>query len=152
MEEEIVEQVTEQPPPRPVGTFYLKFEDEAAFLAACEEAGLTWEEPVEWETVTETVISINELGEEETKEVEKKNPIKWTKHVIFHSHHHVLAPLPVLLRGEEYSFNEETGEVIVVKGPEIIPGYHANYSGVLPESFESAVLDPAPATPYMTFG
>jgi hypothetical protein len=122
MEEEIVEEVIEEQPPRPVGTFYLKFADEEAFLLACEEAGLIWED-------------------------EEGN-----KHVVFHSHHHALAPLPVLLRGEEYSFDEETGEVTVIKEPEIIPGFHANYSGVLPESFESAVLDPAPATPYMTFG
>lgn len=123
MEEEILleEEVIEQEP-RPVGTFYLKFKDEEAFLVACEEAGLTWED---------------EGG---------------NKQIIFYSHHHALAVIPTILKGEEYSIDQETGEVTVIKEPEIISGYHANYSGVLPLSFESAVLDPAPATPYMTFG
>lgn len=151
MEEEIVEEVIEEQPPRPVGTFYLKFENEEAFLLACEEAGLIWEEPIEWETVTETVTSINDLGEEETKEVEKKNPIKWNKHVIYYSHHHALDSIGIMCTPGVTQINEETGELEIIEEPVALQGFHVNYSGVLPLSFESALIE-RPTTPYRTFG
>lgn len=45
--EEVVEVPSE--PPRPVGSYYLRFSSEEEFLQAAEEAGFVLQNPTDWE-------------------------------------------------------------------------------------------------------
>ena len=76
MEENLLqqEQVSEeaQQPPRPVGTFYLRFQDEQSFLQAAEEAGFVFANPTEWEEKETQITEIGPDGQEEIV-VKKEN-------------------------------------------------------------------------------
>lgn len=144
-EEQASEEVVEQK----VGFFYLRFADEASFLACCEEAGFMREEVVEWETVTETVFLTNENGEEVQESVEKKVPKEIKKHLVTCSHGHFIDVIGSLSKGGSWQLNEQTGETEILEEPIVVEGYHVNYSGILPASFEVSLID-APSTPHRT--
>ena len=55
------------------------------------------------------------------------------------SHTHALDVVGVITRGGEW--DPENGEQLVA--PEVLPGWHINYIGELPEAWEEFVVEPA---------
>ena len=62
-----------------------------------------------------------------------------------YTHTHAIDVVGTITRGGEY--DPETGAVIVA--PTVLAGFHVNYSGVLPETWEEFVVEPA--APYRVF-
>ena len=62
-----------------------------------------------------------------------------------YTHDHAIDVVGEISRGGEY--DPETGAVIVA--PTVLPGFHVNYSGVLPEIWAEFVVEPA--APYRVF-
>ena len=62
-----------------------------------------------------------------------------------YTHTHAIDVVGTITRGGEY--DPETGAVIVA--PEVLVGFHVNYSGDLPESWAKFVVEPA--APYRVF-
>jgi hypothetical protein len=62
-----------------------------------------------------------------------------------YTHDRAIDVIGTISRGGEY--NPETGEVIVA--PEVLPGFHVNYSGDLPPGWEEFLVEPA--APYRVF-
>ena len=58
--------------------------------------------------------------------------------IITASHTHALDVIGTISRGGEY--DPETGEQLVA--PEVLPGWHINYIGELPEGWEEFVVTP----------
>ena len=57
---------------------------------------------------------------------------------ILASHHHALDIIGTITRGGEY--DPDTGEVIIP--PETLPGWHINFIGTLPESWNEYIVNP----------
>jgi len=62
-----------------------------------------------------------------------------------YTHDHAIDVVGTITRGGEY--NPETGEVIVA--PTVLDGFHVNFAGDLPETWEEFVV--APNNPYRVF-
>lgn len=62
-----------------------------------------------------------------------------------YTHDHAIDVVGTITRGGEY--DPETGDVIVA--PTVLPGFHVNYSGDLPEAWAEFVVEPA--APYRVF-
>jgi len=62
-----------------------------------------------------------------------------------YTHDRAIDVVGTITRGGEY--DPETGEVIVA--PTVLAGFHVNYSGVLPETWEEFLV--APEQPYRVF-
>lgn len=142
MEEEIVleEEVIEQEQ-RPVGSFYLRFTDKEHFEQACEEAGFVEHNPIEWKTIKKTIASEDPEGNWTEEEIEEQEPIAWEKIIIKNTFDYTIGDIGIIVEEGEWTFNEETGEVEQITEPLELSGYHINFSGVLPLSFESAVIE-----------
>jgi hypothetical protein len=65
--------------------------------------------------------------------------------VITASHQWAIDCIGTITRGGEY--DPETGAVIVA--PTVLPGWHVNYIGVLPETWAEFLVEPA--VPYRVF-
>ena len=143
MEEEILleEEVIEQEPPRPVGSYYLRFTDKEHFEKACEDAGFVQENPIEWKTIKKTIAHEDPEGNWIEEEREEQEPIAWEKIIIKETFHYTIGDIGVIVEEGEWTFNEETGEVEQITSPTELPGYHINFSGVLPLSFEEAIIE-----------
>ena len=61
-----------------------------------------------------------------------------------YTHDHAIDVVGVITRGGEY---DEEGAVIVA--PTVLPGFHVNYSGELPEGWDDYLV--TPAAPYRVF-
>ena len=61
-----------------------------------------------------------------------------------YTHDRAIDVVGPIARGGEY---DDEGAVIVA--PTVLPGFHVNYSGVLPEGWEEFVV--TPAAPYRVF-
>lgn len=146
--EETLETTQEQPQEevRPVGNFYLRFNSEEEFLSLCDQAGFMIEEVTEWETVTETVTTIDINGEEVQEEKESNVPKTIVKRLRQFDFGHSFDLVGKITKGGEYSYDEQTGESVEVTPPEEVPGYHVNYSGILPEQFDLFVIE-VPSSP-----
>jgi hypothetical protein len=66
-------------------------------------------------------------------------------HLMAYTLDHAIDVVGIIVQGGEYDF--ETGEQIVA--PEILPGFHVNFQGELPESWNEFLV--APANPYRVF-
>ena len=62
-----------------------------------------------------------------------------------YTHDHAIDVVGTITRGGEY--DPETGAVIVA--PTVLAGFHVNYSGDLPETWDEFVVEPA--APYRVF-
>ena len=62
-----------------------------------------------------------------------------------YTHGHAIDVVGKISRGGEY--DPETGEVIVA--PTVLDGWHVNFQGVLPETWDEFVVEPA--APYRVF-
>jgi len=62
-----------------------------------------------------------------------------------YTHGHAIDVVGTITRGGKY--DPETGDVIVA--PTVLDGWHVNFAGVLPESWEEFVV--TPADPYRVF-
>jgi hypothetical protein len=62
-----------------------------------------------------------------------------------YTHDHAIDVVGTITRGGEY--DPETGEVIVA--PEVLDGWHVNFQGTLPESWEEFLVEPV--APYRVF-
>jgi hypothetical protein len=62
-----------------------------------------------------------------------------------YTHGHAIDVVGTITRGGEY--DPETGDVIVA--PEVLDGWHVNFSGVLPEGWDEFLV--TPADPYRVF-
>ena len=62
-----------------------------------------------------------------------------------YTHTHAIDVVGTITRGGEY--DPETGAVIVA--PTVLAGFHVNYSGDLPETWDEFVVEPA--APYRVF-
>ena len=62
-----------------------------------------------------------------------------------YTHDRAIDVVGTITRGGEY--DPETGAVIVA--PTVLPGFHVNYSGVLPERWDDYLV--TPAAPYRVF-
>lgn len=143
MEEEILleEEVIEEQPPRPVGSYYLKFRDQEHYEKACEEAGFVQENPTEWKTIKKTIASEDPEGNWVEEEWEEREPIAWEKVIIKNTFDYTIGDIGTIWEEGEWSFNEETGEVEQITSPLELPGYHVNFTGPLPLSFEEAIIE-----------
>ena len=56
-----------------------------------------------------------------------------------YTHGHAIDVVGTITRGGEY--DPETGDVIVA--PTVLDGWHVNYQGVLPETWDEFVVEPA---------
>jgi len=65
--------------------------------------------------------------------------------LLAYTHDHAIDVIGTIVQGGEYG--PEMGEVIVA--PEVLPGWHVNYIGVLPAGWKAALVTPAP--PYRVF-
>ena len=65
--------------------------------------------------------------------------------LLAYTHDHAIDVIGTIAQGGEYG--PEMGEVIVA--PEVLPGWHVNYVGVLPADWEAALVTPVP--PYRVF-
>ena len=61
-----------------------------------------------------------------------------------YTHTHAIDVVGAIARGGEY---DDEGAVIVA--PTVLPGFHVNYSGELPEGWDEFVVEPA--APYRVF-
>ena len=61
-----------------------------------------------------------------------------------YTHDHAIDVVGVITRGGEY---DDEGAVIVA--PTVLPGFHVNYSGELPEGWDDYLV--TPAAPYRVF-
>ena len=130
-----------QEPPRPVGNFYLRFPDYTSFFNASDEAGLVREDVVKWETVT-VMETIQTPEGEETIEKEIQEPKTKEKNLISSSFGHSFDIIGKIVRVSG-SLEEASGSLETVT----LEGFHVNYSGILPLSFQSAHIE-IPANPY----
>ncbi len=130
-----------QEPPRPVGNFYLRFPDYTSFFNASDEAGLIREDVVEWETVTVTETIQTPQGEE-TIEREMQEPKTKEKNLISSSFGHSFDIIGTIVKVSG-SLEETSGSLETVT----LEGFHVNYSGILPPSFQPAHIE-IPANPY----
>lgn len=89
---------------------FLKFPDEATFLAKAEEAGLTY---------------TDEDG---------------NSHVSTGSHQYSLDIVGIIYTPGEYTFDEETDEITEVVAPVPHEGYHINMVGSVPKIFQEYVI------------
>ena len=62
-----------------------------------------------------------------------------------YTHDHAIDVVGTITRGGEY--DPETGDVIVA--PTVLDGWHVNFAGVLPESWEEFLVEPV--APYRVF-
>jgi len=142
MEEEIMEEeIMEEQPPRPVGSFYLRFPDYKSFFKACDEAGLVREDVTEWKTIT-VKETIQTPEGEETIEKEVQEPKKKEKNLISSSFGHTIGIIGQITKTTG-SVEEASGSLETIT----IDGFHVNYSGILPLSFEQARIE-IPKKPY----
>jgi hypothetical protein len=65
--------------------------------------------------------------------------------LVAYTHDRAIDVIGTITRGGEY--NPGTGEVIVA--PTVLPGFHVNYSGVLPTGWAEFLVEPA--APYRVF-
>jgi len=65
--------------------------------------------------------------------------------LVAYTHDRAIDVVGTITRGGEY--DPETGDVIVA--PEVLAGFHVNYSGVLPSGWEQFLV--APEQPYRVF-
>lgn len=100
---------------------FLKFPDEATFLAKAEEAGLTYTDDEE------------------------------NSHVSTGSHEYSLDIVGVIYNDDGvYETDPETADLTVISEPTTVDGYHINMVGDVPESFDEYIIDP-PNTPARIF-
>jgi hypothetical protein len=109
-------------PPVP-GPFF-RFTDEAAWLTAARAAGFMTDVPVYDDEGVQT-------GTEEK--------------LIAYTSKHAIDVVGTITEGGEWDM--ETGEELVA--PTVLPGYHVNYLGALPEGWEA--FEVKPTTPYRVF-
>ena len=98
-EEQTSEQVME---PRPIGCFYLRFDSEEQFLAACEEAGFIKEYPSEWD------VSVDEEG------VETRTPVAFEKIFTKECIDYNFDVIGTIWSQGAYEMDETTGEMVTV--------------------------------------
>ena len=65
--------------------------------------------------------------------------------LVAYTHTRAIDVVGTITRGGEY--DPETGDVIVA--PTVLPGFHVNYSGTLPDAWAEFVVEPA--VPYRVF-
>ena len=142
MEEEISleQEQVEQPPPRPVGTFYLRFQDEQSFLQAAEEAGFVFANPTEWEEKETQITEIGPDGQEEIVEKKENVPVAWEKVLQKDAFGYSIDVVGLITRGGQWETGSD-GEVVETEAPVTLEGWHVNYSGILPKSFEIALIE-----------
>lgn len=121
---------------------FLKFPDEATFLAKAEEAGLTYNSP--FEETSESFVPSDQDPSETSPEITKK------LYVSTGSHEYSLDVVGIIYTPGEYTFDEETGETTEVTAPVPHEGYHINMVGRVPEIFQEYVI-PRPNTPNRVF-
>lgn len=100
---------------------FLKFPDEATFLAKAEDAGLTY---------------TDEDG---------------NSHISTGSHQYSLDIVGVIYNDDGvYETDPETADLTVISEPTTVEGYHINMVGNVPESFKEYIIN-APNTPTRIF-
>lgn len=144
MEEEISleQEQVEQPPPRPVGTFYLRFQDEEEFLQAAEEAGFVKENVISWKTVVRTILEEDENGEWIETQAEEQVPDQKEKVLIKENFGYSIDVVGKIVKGGEWEWFEPDDRLVTIVEPVELEGWHINYSGILPKSFQNAWIDP----------
>lgn len=101
--------------------YFLKFPDKQTFFQKCQEAGFTQIHP---ETQEELIVE--------------------------GTHDYAIDEIGTIYEGGEVSINQETGEVTVISESIAISGWHVNYVGILPSSFQDYVIE-RPNTPHRVF-
>lgn len=101
--------------------YFLKFPDKNTFFQKCQEAGMTQIHP---DTGQELIVT--------------------------GTHDYALDEIGVIYEGGEVVIDPDTGEVTVISESVAVSGWHANYIGELPESFEQYVIE-KPNTPHRVF-
>lgn len=149
---DINEEVVEVPPepPRPVGTFYLRFSSEEEFLQAAEEAGFVKENVLTWKTIARTILEQDENDEWVETISEEQVPDEKEKVLVKQNYGYFIDVIGKITRGGEWEWFEPDDRLITIVEPVELEGWHVNYSGVLPKSFQNAWIDP-PNSPVRGF-
>ena len=102
---------------------FLKFPDEATFLAKAEEAGLTYTDD------------------------------EGNSYVSTGSHEYSLDVVGIIYTPAVEEYNEETQEHVIITPAVPHEGYHINMLGIVPENFQEYVLgkEDIPRTPHRIF-
>jgi hypothetical protein len=123
----------EMPVAPPSGPF-LRFPDEATWIAAATEAGF----------YTKPVRARNEDGTYAADDTSTPADEAWESTLIAYTHDRAIDVVGTITRGGEY---DEDGKVLVK--PTTLPGFHVNFAGTLPDGWDEFVV--TPAAPYRVF-
>lgn len=101
--------------------YFLKFPDKQTFFNKCQEAGFTTVHPETQEEI-----------------------------IIYCSHEYSLDEIGIIYRGGETGIDPETGDIIIINEWVPIAGWHVNFIGQIPASFQEYILE-RPNTPERIF-
>ena len=129
----------EMPVAPPSGPF-LRFPDEATWIAAATEAGF-YDKPLGF--------NLRERNPDGTFVADDPatpaNEAWKTPTLLAYTHDRAIDVVGTITRGGEY--DPETGDVIVA--PIVLPGFHVNFAGTLPDGWDEFLVEPA--NPYRVF-
>ena len=113
-------------------THFLRFPDESAWTAAATEAGF-YDKPVSFNLRERNADGTFVADDPTTLENEAWKPLT----LVAYTHDRAIDVVGTITRGGEY---DDEGAVIVA--PTVLPGFHVNYSGKLPETWDEFVVEP----------
>ena len=108
-------------------TQFLRFPDKSTWLTAAAEAGF----------YSEPVRARNGDGTFTADDPSTPANEAWTGTLAAYTHDYAIDVVGTITRGGEY---DDEGAVIVP--PTVLPGFHVNYSGELPEGWDEFVVEP----------